>query len=340
MANFLTRLVDRTRGVADAVWPVLPSKFEQWSFTSPPVASSSERETEQGACSEAVQDNTRGMPATQTWRERRIVVQGTDPVDQSDRSVGAALVPFSKEGMTDSKQPEASRETVLDDAPASLASQEQIANGIIRGNANREIEHNREQGISSETVQRHAVFDHKSGLGHSQVGRAHGESPGHQGAPLGPEAGRQQSAPAVVLSERHAVKLPSVAPSSAVEATPAPRQSSSLIEHDRVIHPSVSIAPRNEETTRDRSPFDKSISPDRFSQRTSLSPESDGKQADGQHSPPGSPGTSGPGAVKVTIGRIEVQAIMQQPPAPVRSSPATPKISLDEYLKRQNEAKR
>jgi hypothetical protein len=45
-----------------------------------------------------------------------------------------------------------------------------------------------------------------------------------------------------------------------------------------------------------------------------------------------------PPAIHVTIGRVEVRAILSQPEPPRRSAPppATPKISLEEYLKQRN----
>ena len=42
--------------------------------------------------------------------------------------------------------------------------------------------------------------------------------------------------------------------------------------------------------------------------------------------------------IKVTIGRIDVQAVVQSAPAPVKQAPAaTPKLSLDDYLKQRNQ---
>jgi len=41
--------------------------------------------------------------------------------------------------------------------------------------------------------------------------------------------------------------------------------------------------------------------------------------------------------VRVTIGRIEVRAVMAPAPLPPkRSLPATPRLSLEDYLKRRN----
>lgn len=53
------------------------------------------------------------------------------------------------------------------------------------------------------------------------------------------------------------------------------------------------------------------------------------------HSQPSYPSEARP-TVKVSIGRIEVRAVMPQPaPPPVRSAPPGPKISLGEYLQRE-----
>jgi len=44
--------------------------------------------------------------------------------------------------------------------------------------------------------------------------------------------------------------------------------------------------------------------------------------------------------IKVTIGRIEVKAVMQQPPPKQTIKPHAPKLSLDDYLKQRNAGKR
>jgi hypothetical protein len=64
-----------------------------------------------------------------------------------------------------------------------------------------------------------------------------------------------------------------------------------------------------------------------------------------RHAPPASSAaftrhssSNEPPAIHVTIGRVEVRAIMAQPEPPKRSAPppATPRISLEEYLKQRN----
>jgi hypothetical protein len=40
--------------------------------------------------------------------------------------------------------------------------------------------------------------------------------------------------------------------------------------------------------------------------------------------------------VRVTIGRVEVRAVMPPPPAPAKSAPATPRLSLGDYLKQRS----
>jgi hypothetical protein len=49
-----------------------------------------------------------------------------------------------------------------------------------------------------------------------------------------------------------------------------------------------------------------------------------------------SPALSQPPVVRVTIGRIEVRAVMQAPPSAKRDSPPSPSLTLDDYLKRHN----
>ena len=53
----------------------------------------------------------------------------------------------------------------------------------------------------------------------------------------------------------------------------------------------------------------------------------------------GMPGGEQPPIVRVSIGRVEVRAILPPPPAE-QPSPPGPRMSLDEYLQRQDEAKR
>ena len=52
------------------------------------------------------------------------------------------------------------------------------------------------------------------------------------------------------------------------------------------------------------------------------------------------PASELPPAVHVTIGRIEVRAVMEQPPPHKRTSSPMPKLSLDDYLKQRNRNKR
>jgi len=49
-----------------------------------------------------------------------------------------------------------------------------------------------------------------------------------------------------------------------------------------------------------------------------------------------SPAPSQVPVVRVTIGRIDVRAVMQGPPSATRVSPPSPRLSLDDYLKRHN----
>lgn len=62
----------------------------------------------------------------------------------------------------------------------------------------------------------------------------------------------------------------------------------------------------------------------------------------GQGEPISSANESGPPVIRVTIGRIEVRAILPPTPAAERPAPArtSPVLSLDEYLKQHSEAKR
>jgi hypothetical protein len=53
----------------------------------------------------------------------------------------------------------------------------------------------------------------------------------------------------------------------------------------------------------------------------------------------GSGADEGPASIKVTIGRIEVRAAGQQPPSQRRTVPATPRLSLDDYLKKHSRGK-
>jgi hypothetical protein len=50
------------------------------------------------------------------------------------------------------------------------------------------------------------------------------------------------------------------------------------------------------------------------------------------------PSPNEPPAIHVTIGRVEVRAIMPQPATPKAASPATPKLSLKEYLRQRRSA--
>lgn len=49
---------------------------------------------------------------------------------------------------------------------------------------------------------------------------------------------------------------------------------------------------------------------------------------------------SAPPTIRVTIGRIDVRAIMHQPPSPKRATPAAPKLTLEDYLKQQTGGRR
>lgn len=50
---------------------------------------------------------------------------------------------------------------------------------------------------------------------------------------------------------------------------------------------------------------------------------------------------SSPPTIHVTIGRIDVRAIMQQqPPSPKRTEPTAPKLTLEDYLKQRTEGRR
>jgi len=49
---------------------------------------------------------------------------------------------------------------------------------------------------------------------------------------------------------------------------------------------------------------------------------------------------AGPPSVQVTIGRVEVRAIMPPSSAPPRRLPPRPRLSLDDYLKQRNNSAR
>jgi hypothetical protein len=60
------------------------------------------------------------------------------------------------------------------------------------------------------------------------------------------------------------------------------------------------------------------------------------KPAESTLAPARQPSSSEPSAIHVTIGRIEVRAVMQQVATPKAESPAAPRLSLEDYLKQRN----
>jgi len=70
-----------------------------------------------------------------------------------------------------------------------------------------------------------------------------------------------------------------------------------------------------------------------------FSPPAGSRQGDADEAAPSATGGEQPPVVRVSIGRVEVRAIMPAAPAEKAASPK-PRMSLDEYLRQQNEAKR
>jgi hypothetical protein len=60
------------------------------------------------------------------------------------------------------------------------------------------------------------------------------------------------------------------------------------------------------------------------------------KSAESPFFPARQPSSNEPSAIHVTIGRIEVRAVMQQVATPKTESPAAPRLSLEDYLKQRN----
>ncbi len=320
MSDFITRLIDRARGTPAAVRPLLPSQFEPHVPTPFPSQDlDAFGRDEEKPVSEIPNYLTKaGLPQDGPHAGPKGKDGGV--ISRSGKGVRQDMVePFRKEGSFDGVaepafEPESKGQVVAEEM---VLENEANGGGTISPYRSRHPDRDEPdiKDFHPRRADEHAPYAKDPDSRRTDQYEPSDRSPVHTtGTPL------------IAVSPQHTEAMKEKAlpvdPGSPHEADANAGLERPERERPekRVLRPTVSSSPGNTHHAPDHGDF--------------MSP---GATKTEFHALPAS--SPAPPSIHVTIGRIEVRAVTQQPRQQKRSTPPAPKLSLDDYLKQRSKGK-